>query len=179
MPRRCCTRGPGCPSSQGGKGPPNKEASPAGPGLSSTSDPRFPKRRIPPVQAFTPVGTRIIKSHHPWYLYQAAPFLWGAPLLQWIWIPLSVQPLGSIPCVKRSCLPGYVGRFLEWFRCPLVQLGSQVLSFPMRNFQSCSIHPHPGFRFWSVLPCGNLVGRLSFHYLVFANFSVTHRQIFP
>lgn len=148
MPRRCCPRGPGCPSSQGGKGPPNKEASPAGPGLSSTSDPRLPKRRIPQFRPLPLSKQGSSKAIIPG-LYQGAPFFCGAHLsLSEIWVSLSVQSLDSIPCVKRSSTLGSVGMSLGWFRCPFSSVKVHKLCHsPREILQSCSIHPHPGFRF--------------------------------
>lgn len=144
MPRRCCPRGPGCPSSQGGKGPPNKEASPAGPGLSSTSDPRLPKRRIPQFRPL-PLSKQGSSKAIPG-LYQGAPFFFffcGAYLsLSEIWVSLSVQSLDSIPCLKRSSTLGSVGRSLGWFRCPLAQLRFTSCVIPHEKFSKAAPYTH-------------------------------------
>lgn len=116
------------------------------------SDPLLSKPKMPS-SGLTLAGTRTAGSAKAITtgLYQAASLFGGrTSFLQRIWVSLGVQPLDSNPGMKRSCVPVCIGRSLERFPCPLAQLGSQVVSFPMKNSPKLLHTPTPRFQ---ILKC--------------------------
>lgn len=127
-PPRLCPRGPGCPSLRGGKGPPNKEASPVGP----CPCPSASRIDSPPLNVKFPIsGPTLVEARIAGSREAITRSLFRAPLFSGGRTSRPHPVVGSVSSFwALTGSTGYVRLYLSGTDppSPLARLGSQAAS---------------------------------------------------
>lgn len=127
-PPRLCPRGPGCPSLRGGKGPPNKEASPVGP----CPCPSASRIDSPPLNVKFPIsGPTLVEAMIAGSREAITRSLFRAPLFSGGRTSRPHRILGSVSCFWA--LTGSIGSSPVQTPFPVSSVGVTSCIFPLRS----------------------------------------------